>query len=562
MRRLLPILLPVLLASCATVPEPRVAAPGAPIEVQILGINDFHGNLQASPDPVSFAMGPDTKNSMRLGGAAQLGAALRAIRTARSITVAAGDLIGATPLESAYFLDEPAIDAMNLIGLELASVGNHEFDKGSAELLRMQHGGCAKLTTIANREPCRLEPFTGARFHYLSANVRTPDGRTLFPASEIRQIGPVRIGFIGMTLRDTAKLVSPAGVAGLSFADEAATANALVPGLKAAGADAIVLLIHQGGKLPESYHVGDCDGLSGAIMPILDALDPAIRTIVSGHTHNAYACTLDRGGASRLLTSAGKYGYFATDLRLAFDPRSHALVAHSAHNLPVAGDGAGQADVAQLVERYVAAVKPAADRVVGRLPATLAYEDGMVESPVADMVADAQLAATRAPGRGGAQLSFLNGAGARATLAPRADGTVTYGQLFALQPFGNSLVVKSYTGAELRAALEQQVQTVDGKVRIQSSLVPSANVRVTYDLVAPVGARIVSVTVDGRALDPTAMYRVTINNFLASGGDGYSVLAGGRDAFDAGLDLDATEAWIAGNPGVPVGGRLVAVNAR
>ena len=559
MRRLLPLLALPLLAACATVPS-RMSS--APIEVQILGINDFHGNLQAPPDPVSFAMGPDTKNSLRLGGVAQLGAALKAIRTSRSITVAAGDLIGATPLESAYFLDEPTIEAMNLIGLQLASVGNHEFDKGSDELLRMQTGGCAKLTKLANREPCRLEPFAGARFHYLSANVRTAEGRTLFPASEIRQVGPVRIGFIGMTLSDTGQLVSPAGVAGLSFADEVATANALVPGLKSAGADTIVLLFHQGGKVPGSYRLGGCEGLSGAILPILDALDPAIRTIVSGHTHNAYACTIDKGGAPRLLTSAGKYAYFATDLRLQFDARSHALMAQSARNVPIVAASAGQPDVNTLVDRYVAAVKPAADRVVGRLSAPLAYQDGMVETPVADFIADGQLAATRSSARGGAQLGFLNGAAARATLAPRADGTVTYGQLFALQPFGNSLVVKTFTGSEIRAALEQQIQTVDGKLKIQSALVPSANVRVTYDLAAPAGARIVAVTIDGRPLDPAASYRVTINNFLASGGDGYTVLASGRDAFDAGLDLDATEAWIASNPGVPVGGRLVAVGAR
>ena len=168
--------------------------------------------------------------------------------------------------------------------------------------------------------PCRLEPFAGARFDYLAANVVRADGTTIFPPTAIRQVGPIRIGFIGMTLKDTGILVTPAGVAGLHFADEAATANALVPELKAQGADAIVLLIHQGGKVPDTYDRQGCDGLSGDILPILDKLDPAIPTVVSGHTHRAYACELDRGGAGRLLTSAGKYGYFVTDLRLDLRP--------------------------------------------------------------------------------------------------------------------------------------------------------------------------------------------------------------------------------------------------
>ncbi|MFL6849035.1 MAG: bifunctional metallophosphatase/5'-nucleotidase, partial [Sphingomicrobium sp.] len=248
------------LAGCAVQrPIPALAATSA-IEVQILALNDFHGNLER-PDPVRFQLGPDTFATADAGGAAIVGAELSDLRAGHdhTITVAAGDLIGASPLTSAYFLDEPTIDAMNLMGLSLASVGNHEFDKGSAELLRMQNGGCEKYT---RRAPCRLERFTGARFQYLAANTFRADGSTLFPATAIRQFGPIKIGFIGLTLKQTSNLVTPSGVAGLRFGDEAATANALAPGLKAAGADAIVLLIHQGGKVPDSYHLQDCDGLS------------------------------------------------------------------------------------------------------------------------------------------------------------------------------------------------------------------------------------------------------------------------------------------------------------
>jgi 5'-nucleotidase len=546
-----------LLSGCATVPRgaaPRAAA-AAPIEVQILALNDFHGNLRPSGPVTSVGAGGKVTVPMQ-GGVAQMGAMLQRLRTPASITVAAGDLIGATPLESAYFLDEPAIDAMNMIGLELASVGNHEFDKGARELLRIQNGGCATVSTIASRRPCRVEPFTGARFRYLAANVRTADGSTLFPATALRQLGPVRIGFIGMTLKDTATLVTPAGVAGLRFEDEAATANALVPELKAAGADAIVLLIHQGGKTPDSYRTTGCDGLSGAIMPILDQLDPAIATVVSGHTHNAYTCALNRGGATRTLTSAGKNGYFVTDIRLRFDAASHALLSETAANVAIASGGAAQADVAALVDRYVAAAAPEASRLVGRLSGPATYSDTGEESPLARLVADAQLAATRSKARGGAQIGFINASGVRTNLTPAADGSITYGQIFALQPFGNSLVVKTLTGAQLKAVLEQQVNLVDGKPKVTSLLVPSRGFGFAYDLTKPVGARVSRITLGGRPIDPARRYRIVVNNFLASGGDGFSDFNAGSDPFDAGLDLDALEAWLRTSPKLPTDRRV------
>ena len=377
----------VLVAACSTAPGPKSQSvePAPPVEVQILAINDFHGNLAPSADPVQFPLSIDNFASSRLGGAGVLGAELAKLRSghANSITVAAGDLIGASPLSSAYFLDEPTIDAMNLMGLELASVGNHEFDKGSAELLRMQNGGCEKHTT---RIPCRLEPFEGAKFRYLGANVRRDNGSTLLPPTAVRDFGPIRIGFIGMTLKDTGILVTPAGVAGLHFDDEAETANALVGQLKGQGADAIVLLIHQGGKLPETYKLGDCDGLSGDILPILDRLDPAIATVVSGHTHNAYACEVDRGGSKRLLTSAGKYGYFVSDIRLTFDASTHRLLSQDAHNVPMTGDGSTDTRIAALVKRYSDAAAPAAARVVGKLRGVAPKSRGADVWPAANLI--------------------------------------------------------------------------------------------------------------------------------------------------------------------------------
>ena len=542
------------LSACATQQPPVAQAPPASIEVQILAINDFHGNIETPPGPVTIARADSSVLNVRAGGAAQLASALSKARQGHpnSITVAAGDLIGASPLASAYFLDEPTIDAMNMLGLSLASVGNHEFDKGSVELLRMQKGGCEKYTT---RLPCRLEPFVGARFQYLAANVRRGDGSTLFPATAVKQVGPIRIGFIGETLKETATLVSPGGVAGLTFTDEAATANALVPQLKAAGADAIVLLIHQGGKVPDSFEEQGCKGFAGDILPILDRLDPAITTVISGHTHNGYACTLQRGGTARLLTSAGRYGILYSDVRLTFDPTSHRLLDGRAVNVPVTGDSGADPKVAALVDRYVAASRPAAERVVGRLAGAAVKTGENGESPVADLIADAQLAATKAPGRGNAQISFINTGGTRTDLVPRADGSITYGQIFALEPFGNTLVVRTLTGAQLKALLEQQFDEAKGGLRA-STLVPSANFHFAFDLSQPQGSRIVAMALDGKPIDPDGRYRVVVNNFLASGGDGYSVLTGGTDTFDAGLDLDALEAWLATNPAVPKLGRI------
>jgi 5'-nucleotidase len=549
------------LAGCAT--QPQVARIAPPIEVQILAINDFHGNIEQPPEPVSVAQPDGTVLKARLGGAAQLAASLAQARAghANTITVAAGDLIGASPLASAYFLDEPTIDAMTMLGLDLASVGNHEFDKGSAELLRMQRGGCEVYTT---RKPCRLEPFKGAGFEYLAANVERDDGTTLFPATAIRQVGPVRIGFIGMTLKETGTLASPAGVAGLRFTDEAATANTLVPKLKAEGADAIVLLIHQGGKLPETYVEQGCSGLSGDILPILDRLDPAITTVVSGHTHNAYACKLQKGGATRLLTSAGKYGYLYTDVRLTFDPSTHRLIEERAANVPTTGAAGADPRVAALVQRYADAARPAAERVVGHLPGPAQAGSRSSESPVADLIADAQLAASKDSAKGAADISFINTGGVRTDLIPRSDGSITYGQIFALEPFGNTLVVKTFTGEQLRELLEQQFsEGADGRAILRDSiLIPSANFRYSYDLSTPEGQRIVRMSLDGKAVDPAAKYRVTVNNFLASGGDSYSVLTEGTDAVDAGLDLDALEAWLATNPAIPSASRLTDVTPR
>ncbi|HEX6375819.1 MAG TPA: 5'-nucleotidase C-terminal domain-containing protein [Allosphingosinicella sp.] len=546
------------LAGCA---GPLATGASAPVEVGIIAFNDFHGNLQPPKQAVEAPRREEGSVRVPAGGAAWLAAAINALRAthANHVVVSAGDMIGASPLVSAVFLDEPTIHAMNLIRVDYNAVGNHEFDKGRDELLRMQTGGCEKHTA---RQPCALEPFPGARFRFLAANVLTEDGTTLFPSHGIRSFGKgagrVRVGFVGLTLKETPTLVTPAGVAGLGFADEAATINALVPKLRAEGADAIVVLIHQGLSTKVGYNDKGCEGIDGELLPILAKLDPAVDLVVSGHTHNAYVCDYGRIDPARpfLVTSAGRYGTLVTDIGLTIDPAAGRVTAKRADNVIVQSQAYGSVAatdlyprydpdpaVAALVQRYADKAGPLADRVVGRLtaPATRTLSPAR-EQVLGDLIADAHLAATRASG---ARIAFTNGFGVRADLQPAADGSITYGQLFAVQPFGNTLTVKSFTGRQIRALLEQQFDSGSNTVTSPNMLLPSANVRYAYDLSRPAGQRILELMVDGAPIEEDAVYRVAMNSFLATGGDNFTLFKEGRDPAGGPLDLDALEAWVA-----------------
>ena len=548
-----------LLAACASVPRevPPAAAPAAE-QVQILAINDFHGSLEAPAAGTTTYTAGGEQLREQLGGAARLGATLAKLREGQgnTVTVAAGDLIGGSPLVSAYFLDEPAIMALNRMGLDLAAVGNHEFDKGVAELRRMQGGGCEANTP---RQPCRLDNrFEGARFTYLAANVIDEgDGETLFPGSAIRQFGDARIGFIGMTLKDTGTLVSPAGTSGFRFADEADTANALAAELKAQGADTVVVLIHEGGDVDPFFNQDGCPNFGGDIMAVLARLDPAIRLVVSGHTHKAYICEVPAAdGSTRLLTSAGRYGYFVTDVRMAVDPATDRVQSLSAVNTPVVAAAGEQQDIVALVGRYSASTVDLAARVVGRIDGSLEAPEGAIDTPLARLVADSQLASTRDATRGGAEVAFINSGGVRTSFRPAEDGSVTYGQIFALQPFGNTVEVLELTGAQLKQLLEQEF-TSDGTGNFrQSFLIPSTGFEYVIDRSAPDGQHVVTMALNGQPIEPDRTYRVAVNNFLQQGGDGFTVLAQGRFVAGGGNDLDALEAFIAGGAQASTEGRV------
>lgn len=567
MRVLIGMLAAATLAGCAGRAPPG-AAPAGPVSVQIIAFNDFHGNLEAGKLAVDIP-GEGGATRVPAGGAAYFASAVAKLREghANSVTVSAGDMISASPLVSSMFLDEPTIHAMNMVGVDFNAVGNHEFDRGQKELLRLQKGGCEKNT---RRAPCAVEPFAGARFGYLAANVAKDGGGTLFPSYGIRSFGKgarqVRVAFIGMTLKGTSTLVMASGVAGLKFEDEADTVNALVPELKAEGADAIVVLIHQGGYSKLAFDANNCEGMTGDIFPILQRLDRRVDLVVSGHTHNAYVCDYGSVDATRplLLTSAGYGGTLLTDISLDIDPIAGRVVAKRANNLLVQGEAftsakgpvalsdnharfAPEPRVAALVERYAAAAKSAAERPIGKLtaPAPRSDED-MREQVLGNLVADAQLAATAGQG---AQIALMNAGSVRASLTPRADGTITFGDIYAAQPFGNVLVVKRMTGKQLRAVLEQQFD--ENKAGGRNLLLVSRGFGFGYDLGKPVGQRVIEPRLNGVPIADDRVYRVVVSNFLGNGGDGFTTLIGGEELLTGVGDLDALEAYFAGGPVTP-----------
>ena len=546
----LALLLPAIaLSACVGVPQDTRTTS----EIQILAINDFHGNLEVPARPERYVEN-GVEREANLGGAARLGGTLAALRQQNSVTVAAGDLIGASPLTSALFLDEPSIAALTAMGLDIASVGNHEFDRGIEELRRIQNGGCEQFTTL---EPCAIEPFAGAGFTYLAGNVVDDAGTTLFPATTMRDIGGVTIGFIGLTLQDTPTLVADNATAGYRFLAEAETANALAQQLVADGADTVVLIIHEGAYGPQRNTLGTCPELSGPLVPIVAALDDSISVVASGHTHNAYVCqTQNDSGGPRLLSSAGRHGSFVTDIALTWDHGTDSIASISGRNVPVDGRSPELAETAAIVARYAEAAGPIADRVVGQLLPSEGDAGDCSDTPAQGLVADSYLYAARSAGE--ADMALVNSGGVRTDLSGAADGALTYGELAAMSPFGNTILTVPMTGAELLTVLAQQVCEEGGvATRCGAMLVPSANVSYRIDLAPTDGNYIRSLLIDGRPIDPEATYTVATNNFLKGGGDGFSALVDLPVAANLGIDLDWLERYIAATPRTaPICGRV------
>jgi 5'-nucleotidase len=553
-RRILPVLAVLLALGCPA--SPAVAQTAKTVDLRILAINDLHGYLRPPSAGIAIADPADKtrKIAVPAGGVEHMATLVQQLRqpAKNTIFVAAGDLIGASPFLSAMFHDEPTIESLDLMGLAVASVGNHEFDEGKDELLRMQNGGCHPT------DKCQgPHPFTGARFHYLAAStVETRTGKTVFPPYEIREFEGIPVAFIGLTLKGTPGIVSPVGVAGLEFKDEAETVNALVPELKARGVEAIVVLIHEGGFPTGDYN--ECPGISGPIVDIVGKFDRAVDVVISGHTHQAYVCKID----GRLVTSGDKYGTVVTAIDLKLDTVTRDVVSAGADNVIVrTGVYAKDPEQTALLEAYDKFAAPIAGRVAGSITEALPRAPNDAgESVLGDIIADAQLAASAAAPNGGAAIAFTNPGGIRSEIARKPDGAVSYADVFASQPFRNQLVTLTLTGMQIRNMLEQQ--WLDPKrPRI---LQVSKGFAYTWDGAKPYGERVIAerMSLNGSPIEPATGYRVTVNNFLSTGGDGFTVLKDGTAQQIGIYDADALYAYFQANspvsPGKP--DRIMRVN--
>jgi 5'-nucleotidase len=554
------------------------ACSGEPVHISLIAMNDFHGNIQP---PAGSLLMPDAAQAggtrVAAGGAAYLSSLVQEIKSrnpGRTLVVGAGDLVGATPLASGLFHDEPTIEVLNQIGLDVSSVGNHEFDKGRTELLRLQTGGCYPRPTdgssgVVGVDTCmNAGGFTGAKFQYLAANVLdTASGNTLFPATALREVGGVKIGFIGLTLRATPSVVTPAGVVGLQFLSEVATVNRLAPQLKAQGAAAVVVLIHQGGQTSaRTVQDKTCPDFSGPILALADQFSSAVDVVVSGHTHQEYVCLRPDG---KLVTQTGFYGRLLTLIDLQIDPQARKVLAKDANNFVVL-NGATVKDingnplplpqgakallpdpaVEQIVRRYGDLTAPLSEMEVGRLAAPLERRTNAAgESTLGAVIADAFLAGTSdsSYGEKPAQIAFTNPGGLRSDLS--SSLAVTFGQLFNVLPFNNSLVSMDLTGAQLLRLLEQQwerPQPAGGRI-----LPVSQGFSYTWDASQPEGAapgaghRVVpgSMRLHGEPIAMDRSYRVTVNSFMASGGDALSVFKQGRNVQEGENDLVAAKLY-------------------
>jgi 5'-nucleotidase len=539
----------LVLAGCASAPP---SAPRGPIEINLVALNDFHGNLE--PSKYSYApVGSDKKQTIQAGGIDVLKGALDSFRREDKdlLFVAAGDLIGASPAMSSMFADEPSIEAMNRMGLVASSLGNHEFDQGSKELLRQQNGGC---DSPRPGKACQLtKDFRGAGFTYLAANVvDASTGKNLVPGWRVVDVKGVKIGLVGAVLKDTPSVAVASAVKGLSFLDEAEAINKVLPAMRAAGAQVFVVLIHEGGHTGEAFDKTYCDGLEGPIVGIVKKLDPAIRLVITGHSHKGYLCKVD----GRTVTQADAAGHLLSRIKMTVDAGSGRVDAIDVRNVVMA-PGAYTPD-AQMTA-YLQDVRSRSTAELAKPVARIAAasvvrkESDAGESPLGGVIADAVAAAMREQG---VQIGFMNPGGIRKDLETGAGGVVSFGQAQAVLPFGNTLVVLDITGAQLRSMLEQQW---DRPAKDQYILQVSSSLSYAWDSTRPVGQRLVpgSLKVDGKPVEEGKTYRIVANNFLADGGDNFPALAKGVNRKDTGMrDLDALIGYLKQHP--EIGGASLA----
>ncbi len=571
--------LAALLAACASPPQGTPsAADKPPVTLRLIAFNDLHGNLEATglslpwPDPANR----DKTIRLNAGGAAYLAGTVQALRAGakNSLVISSGDMIGGTPLISALFLHEPTIHVANDIGVDIAIPGNHEFDAGREELLRVLQPGCRTMPAEAIFVSCPRSPHPGAKFPLFAANVLKAGGGTLFPPSVVREVDGVKVGFIGAVTKITPSIVVPSGVAGLQFTDEVQAINAEAARLKAQGIQALVAVIHEGGETgtpgqPLEWNDAGCPRPRGSIFEIVRQLSQDVDVVFSAHTHQGYRCVVGEGADARPVMQATALGRGVSVADLVIDARTGEIDrTRTRHrNLPVFNSGSDPAlraaivasepepwatalrtaqpvkAVADTVAMYAGAAAPIANRSIGRIVGNF-DRNARTDSNAGRLIADAQWQATRAPERGGAEFALMNPGGVRSDLrcAGAPPCTITYGQAFTMQPFGNSLVVMTLGGAEIRRILEDQQR--EGR-RGPAFLIPSSSLTYRWVAAAPYGQRVQDLRIGGQPLDPAREYRLTVNSFMADGGDGVTGLSAGRQRLGGALDIDALAEFLA-----------------
>ncbi|MFE3901149.1 bifunctional metallophosphatase/5'-nucleotidase [Streptomyces sp. NPDC059153] len=545
--------------------------PARTVDVQLLSFNDLHGNLEppagSGAGTVTETQADGTTKAIPAGGVEYLASSLRTARKGHpySITAAGGDMVGASPLLSGLFHDEPTIEALNKIDLDVTTVGNHEFDEGATELARLQNGGCHPV------EGCyeKGKKFQGADFPYLAANVTSEKtGKPILKPYTVWKKNGVKIGFIGVTLEGTPNIVTANGVKGLKFHDEIETVNKYAKELDRQGVKSIVALIHEGGAPASTSYNYDCDssgagdGISGPITDIAKGITPKVDALVTGHTHQAYVCTIpDPAGNPRMVTSAASFGKLYTDTTLTYDRRTKDIVRTSVKsagasnpksaNHIVSRDQRRARDMTDLIARWNALAAPIANKPQGYITADIDGRSSTApEKPLGNLIADAQLEGLAPADKGGAVVAFMNPGGIRGDLVyasadGKSDGVVTYGESFTVQPFTNMMNVVDLTGAQLITALQQQVSgSNEAGPKI---LQVSKGLTYTLDMTKTGAARVVTDTIklNGAAIDPAKTYRVAMNEFLAGGGDGFAALGQGTNKLVGASDLDLFNAYLA-----------------
>lgn len=499
------------------------------VPLKVIAFNDLHGRLAAPAGTIH-----NDGDTLDAGGIAYMKAWADELtqNADNSILVAAGDMVGASPLMSAMFHDEPTIVALNMLGLEATAVGNHEFDAGWEELLRLQNGGC-------HADGCDwIDPYEGADFPILAANVITETGDTLLPSTVVKTYEGVKVGFIGLTLEGTGRITRPSATEGLTFNDEVQTIDGEVEKLQNQGIEAIVVLIHEGGQpTGEQPNVSDCGDMQGPIVDIVSQSSSAVDVFVSGHTHQTYICDIE----GRLVTSGFSYGRILTEIDLMIDPTSGDVTEKSALNHVVRNDEiTADSDLSDFVADLTALAADA-DPVIGQITQTIDRTiDENGESPLGELVADSHLWATSSTGEGNAQIAMANSGGIRANLSssgatPENPGDITFSDAFDVLPFGNTLVTVTLTGAQVHELLEQQF-TATEYVIVQVS----EGFTYSYTVDATVGNHVDpdSIKLNGVTIDPTEEYRITVNSYMAEGGDFLAVLGEGTDRTQGPPEVD------------------------